>query len=160
MKALLEIFFKWLWPDFWSCHCCSVPSVIIIMYTEWDQWKTHCRRETERGSNGPGGEAATEANNVVLTHWWGRDWGLHQASSDWDHETTMAPLGRPALPTRPYPNICGTAQFSILLGSLCYLFGLLYQLSWLLGPNKWQNFGYLLLCFWAFFNPLRHSQPI
>ena len=104
MKALLEIFFKWLWPDFWSCHCYSVPWV-IIMYTEWDQWKT------ERGSNGPGGEAATEANNVVLTHWWGRDWGLHQASSHWDHETTMAPLGRPALPTRPYPNICGTAQY-------------------------------------------------
>ena len=45
------------------------------------------------------------------THWWGRDWGLHQASSHWDHETTMAPLGRPALPTRPYPNICGTAQY-------------------------------------------------
>ena len=84
------------------------------------------------------------------THWWGRDWGLHQASSDWDHETTMAPLGRPALPTRPYPNICGTAQFSILLGSLCYLFGLLYQLSWMLGPNKWQNFSLpLAICCFA-----------
>ena len=63
----------------------------------------------------------------------------------------MAPLGRPALPTRPYPNICATAQFNILLGSsLCYLFGLLYQLSWLLGPNKWQNFSLpLAICCFA-----------